>query len=77
MGLVWLQVAHEVQRFEHLIHLALALLCAAGSAEEGVLLVVSYLLPVALLQQSIAQHWYLQCTATVTPFANTNNRDEN
>ena len=57
--LVWLQVAHEVQCLQHLIHLPLALLCAAGSAEEGVLLVISYLLPVALLQQSIAQHRYL------------------
>ena len=65
LGLVQLQVAHEVQRLQHLIHLPLALLCAAGSAEESVLLVISYLLPVALLQQGIAQHRYLQCTATV------------
>lgn len=76
LGLVWLQVAHEVQRLQHLIHLPLALLCAAGSAEEGVLLVISYLLPVALLQQSITQHWYLQCTATVLPRANIINSSE-
>ena len=73
LGLVWLQVAHEVQRLEHLIHLLLALLCAAGFAEKGVLLVIRYLLPVALLQQSIAQHWHLQNTAIGIPLANHNN----
>ena len=73
LGLVRLQVAHEVQRLEHLIHLLLALLCAAGFAEEGVLLVIRYLPPVALLQQSIAQHWHLQNTALVIPLAKHNN----
>ena len=62
MGLVRLQVTHEVQGFQHFIHLALALLAAAGSAEESALLDFRYLLPVALLQQSITQHWHLHCT---------------
>ena len=59
LGLVLLEVAHEVQGLQHVIYLALALLGAAAAAEVGAPLLLSYLLPVTLLQQRIPQHWHL------------------
>lgn len=53
LRLVGLQIAHEVQGLQHLIHLTLALLRADSPAEEVPPLPVCYLLPVALLQQGI------------------------
>ena len=59
LGLVRLQIAHEVQSFQHLVHLALAALAAGCLAEATLALLVSNLLPVALLQQGLTQSGHL------------------
>ena len=66
MWLVGLQVAHEVQGLQHIVHLPLALLRTRCWAEKGLALPVCYLLPVALLQQSISHYRHLQWTSCMT-----------
>ena len=59
LRLIRLQIAHEVQRFQHLIYLALALLRCCRPPEESLLLSICYLLPVAALQQASPDERYL------------------
>ena len=59
LRLIRLQIAHEVQRFQHLVYLALALLCCCSPSEEALLLGICYLLPVAALQQACPDERYL------------------
>ena len=59
LRLIRLEIAHEVQRFQHLIYLALALLCCCSPPKESLLLGICYLLPVAALQQASPDERYL------------------
>ena len=59
LGLIWLQVAHEVQGLQHVLQLTFALLGRGSRSKEGAALCIGNLPPVTALQQGSADQRHL------------------